>query len=59
MTFDEAFAHKRAIEEEIDVLRSRIEPHGTGSLHDTIAVLTRRVEELRKDLEVYGFLVSG
>ena len=34
------------LQDEIEILKSRLEPHGTGSLHDTIAVITRRIEEI-------------
>ena len=38
------------LEEEIKVLRSRIEPHDTGHLYTTINTLEHRVSELRKSL---------
>ena len=34
------------LQDEIEVHKSRLEPAGTGSLHDTIAVITRRIQEL-------------
>lgn len=39
------------LEEEIKVLRSRIEPHDTGHLYTTINTLEHRVSELRKSLD--------
>ena len=39
------------LEEEIEVLRSRIEPHDTGHLYTTISTLEHRVSELRKSLD--------
>ena len=36
------------LEDEISLYESRIQPAGTGYLHDSIAQLKRRVEELRK-----------
>jgi hypothetical protein len=36
------------IEEEIEVLKSRIEEHGTGHIHTTISVLENRVRELNQ-----------
>ena len=34
------------IEDEIDVLKSKLEPRETGHLHTAISVLTARLEEL-------------
>ncbi len=34
------------LQDEIEVYKSRIEPHDTGYLHDAIAQLNRRIEEL-------------
>ena len=34
------------LQDEIEIHKSRLEPHGTGSLHDTIAVIKRRIEEI-------------
>ena len=34
------------LQDEIEIHKSRLEPHDTGSLHDTIAVITRRIEEM-------------
>ena len=39
------------LEEEIKVLKSRIEPHDTGHLYTTISTLEHRVSELRKSLD--------
>ena len=39
------------LEEEIKVLRSRIEPHDTGRLYTTINTLEHRVSELQKSLD--------
>ena len=30
----------------IEIHKSRIQPHDTGHLHDAIAVITRRIEEI-------------
>ena len=38
--------HIAVLKEEIRVYQSRIQPSGTGYLHDAIAQLKRRVEEL-------------
>ena len=34
------------LQDEIEIHKSRLQPSGTGSLHDTIAVITRRIAEL-------------
>ena len=34
------------LQDEIEIHRSRLQPHGTGSLHDTIAVIKHRISEL-------------
>ena len=34
------------LQDEIEIHRSRLQPHGTGSLHDTIAVIQNRITEL-------------
>ena len=34
------------LQDEIEIHKSRLQPHGSGSLHDTIAVIERRIEEL-------------
>ena len=38
--------HIVSLKEEIELLRSRIEPHDTGHLYTTIGTLEHRVEEL-------------
>ena len=35
------------IEDEIELLQSRLEPHDTGHLHTAISVLTHRLKELK------------
>ena len=34
------------LKDEIEIYKSRLQPSGTGSLHDTIAVIARRIEEI-------------
>lgn len=36
----------RLLNEEIEVIRSQIQEHGTGHLHTAISVLTQRIDEL-------------
>ena len=43
--------HVRALQEEINVLKGRIQPHDTGHIHTTISTLEGRVKELNKQLE--------
>ena len=42
------------LKEEIELLKSRIEPHDTGHLYTTIGTLKHRIKELEKqDDEVF------
>ena len=34
------------LQDEIEIHKSRLQPHDTGSLHDTIAVIKHRISEL-------------
>ena len=34
------------LQDEIEIHKSRLQPSGTGSLHDTIAVIKRRIEAI-------------
>ena len=34
------------LRDEIEIRKSRLQPHDTGHLHDTIAVIKRRIEEI-------------
>ncbi len=43
--------HISVIKEEIEILRSRIQPHDTGHLHTTISVLEHRLSELEPTSE--------
>jgi len=42
--------HITALLAEIEVLKSRLEPHDTGHLHTTINVLEERVKEILSSL---------
>ena len=42
--------HVRALQEEINVLKGRIQPHDTGHLHDYIARLNNRLEEINESI---------
>lgn len=45
--------HISVLKEEIEILRSRIQPHDTGHLHTTISVLKHRLSELEpKETEI-------
>ena len=37
------------LKEEVEVFRSRIEPHDTGHLYTTISTLEHRIKELEDD----------
>lgn len=43
--------HVKALSEEINVLRERIQPHDTGHIHTTISTLEGRVKEINEILE--------
>ena len=43
--------HVRALQEEIGVLKDRIQPHDTGHIHTTISTLEERVQEINKQIE--------
>ena len=43
--------HVRALKEEINVLKERIQPHDTGHIHTTISTLEERIQEINKLLE--------
>ena len=44
--------HISVIKEEIEILRSRIQPHDTGHLYTTISTLEHRIKELEDDSEL-------
>ena len=43
--------HERALREEINVLKERLQPHDTGHIHTTIHTLEDRVKEINEELE--------
>ena len=43
--------HERALREEINVLKERLQPHDTGQIHTTISTLEERVQEINKQIE--------
>ena len=43
--------HVKALNDEINVLQERLQPHDTGHIHTTISVLEDRVSEVKKGLE--------
>jgi len=50
MKIDNPKQHITALLAEIEVLKSRLEPHDTGHLHTTINVLEERVKEILSSL---------
>lgn len=38
------------LQEEVAILKTRIEPHDTGHIHTTVAVLEERIAELRDEI---------
>ena len=43
--------HERALREEINVLKERLQPHDTGHIHTTINTLEERVQEIKQRIE--------
>ena len=43
--------HERALRQEINVLKERLQPHDTGHIHTTISTLEERVKEINEELE--------
>ena len=43
--------HVKALQEEVGVLKDRIQPHDTGHIHTTISTLEERIKELNEQLE--------
>ncbi len=39
----------KVFQSEIDILRNKIEEHGTGHIHTTIRVLEQRLDEMFKE----------
>jgi hypothetical protein len=46
MTFEEANEHKKALMLEVEILKERYQPSGTGSLHTAVHILESRIEEI-------------
>ena len=42
--------HERALREEINVLKERLQPSDTGHIHTTISTLESRVEEVKNNI---------
>lgn len=45
-----SFEKYKILTHEIEVLKSRIEPHDTGHIHTTISTLLSRCEELEEEI---------
>ena len=43
--------HMLALIDEIDIIKSRIEPQDCGHMHTTVNMLESRVQELKKELQ--------
>jgi len=46
--------HMLALIDEIDIIKSRIEPQDCGHMHTTVAMLESRVQEIKKELQEWG-----
>ena len=44
------YIHKKILEAEVGVLRSRFRQHDTGNIRTAVSVLLRRIEELENKL---------
>jgi hypothetical protein len=40
--------HLAVLKDEIEVLKSKLEPHDTGHIHTTIGTLEHRIKEIEK-----------
>ena len=48
--------HVRALQEEISVLKDRIQPHDTGHIHTTISFLKDRIEHIKGEHDEWPFV---
>jgi hypothetical protein len=46
--------HINALQQEIEILKSKLQPHDTGHIHTAISVLTWRIEQIEKGEEVHA-----
>ena len=46
--------HMLALIDEIDIIKSRIEPQDCGHMHTTVNMLESRVQELKKELQQWS-----
>ena len=44
--------HINALQQEIEILKSKLQPTETGNIHTAISVLTWRIEQIEKGEEV-------
>ena len=58
MTFEEANEHKKALKLEVEILKDRYEPSGTGSLHTAVHILESRIEEIDGAFMLKAFVES-
>jgi hypothetical protein len=58
MTFDEANEHKKALKLEVEILKERYQPSGTGSLHTAVHILESRIEEIDGAFMLKAFVES-
>jgi hypothetical protein len=55
MTFEEANEHRKALMLEVEILKDRYEPTGTGSLRTAVHILERRIKEIDEAFMVRAF----
>ena len=58
MTYEEANEHKKALKLEVEILKDRYEPSGTGSLHTAVHVLEWRIKEIDEAFMLKAFAES-
>ena len=55
MTFEEANEHRKVLMLEVDILKDRYEPTGTGSLRTAVHILEGRIKEIDNAFMVRAF----
>lgn len=46
-----SLAHLAVLEVEVEILKSKIQPHDTGHIYTTISVLNERIAEIKSTLD--------
>jgi len=51
MSRSQLLNHLKALQDEINILKQRIQPHDTGHIHTTINLLEERVVEIETEIQ--------